>query len=99
MLAFGLNTVEGFVNNGNATGSPLVSVKSLSARVGLNTLRVEQTSYYTTIGRKVYFFGRDGGTRGDGLFLFDGSNFIRVSTPSIEKILQNAPDISISSIP
>lgn len=89
IIAFGIETMEVLVNNGNPSGSPLVSVPSLFQRVGINlsTVNVGQTSYYAISGKKMYFVGRKGGYYSDGVFVYDGSSCERISTDAIDKII------------
>ena len=96
ILAFGDKTVEVFANAGNATGSPLVSLKDQFRRIGLATVVdvVGRTHYYTTVGGRIYFVGT---TRSTGLWSFDGSRFEKVSTNSIDKILTNKAGEVITS--
>lgn len=90
ILAFGAETMEVFVNAGNATGSPLRTVPELSRRVGISdpAQPAGKTSYYAVIDNRLYFHGQIGGGRGAGLFMYDGSKIERVSTQFIDKMLE-----------
>jgi hypothetical protein len=104
LLAFGSQTVEVFYNAGNSTGSPLGRIVTLSEQTGLvsppGTL-TGSTHYYATIGNSIYFVGRQaGGDGGAGFFMYDGQNFMKVSTVYIDKILSEeyASFYSVNSI-
>ena len=99
ILSFGIETVEGFYNAGNPVGSPLGRIPGMSARYGLGYASISKGSgnisarhYYTTIGKVMYFLGTESqpyktDTSGSGLYAFDGSQFGKVSTPAIDRIL------------
>lgn len=89
IIAFGAQTMEVFVNVGNATGSPLVSDKDRAQDVGLNIFPHGSTNYYAVLGNKMYFHGTRGGNPGRGIFVYDGNTAERVSNNAIEKILTN----------
>jgi hypothetical protein len=98
ILAFGSHTVEAFYNAGNATGSPLSSIKQLASRTGLApTGGAGGSNYYAILGEKLYFLGRQSGSSEDrsdqtalsmaGLFSYDGSRYEKVSNRAIDKII------------
>ena len=100
ILAFGAETVEGFYNAGNTSGSPLGRIPQLSKKIGLGYYALDgqtqsgtgRRSYYANVGGKLYFLGAEGqpypgGMQGLGIYVFDGSSFNRVSTSAIDKIL------------
>lgn len=110
ILAFGSETVEVFVNAGNPFGSPLRRVPELSQRIGLapataftgmgatgDCLR----SYYTVVGRRMYFLGKEvGAGTADGslsLMAFDGQNFETVSR-GVDKLFTGSNVRGIGSI-
>jgi hypothetical protein len=102
ILAFGATTVEVFYNAGNATGSPLAPIKTLSKKIGLivpNPFAIFLTGmghYYCTIAGNIFFIGREAGRlAAASLYSYDGQNFEKVSTPYIDKIL--AQEIVASS--
>lgn len=95
LLAFGGETVEAFVNAGNPSGSPLKRIPQFSdQRIGLEWLTFSSPGarhYYTQLGTRVYFVGRDGGARFSlGVFAFDGERFEKVSTSFIDKFLSES---------
>jgi len=108
ILAFGNESVEVFVNAGNATGSPLRSIPELQARVGLgapaamwdNSLQ-GHTHYYCTVGNKMYFLGRRvpsafvnaQGVNSNELWSYDGQRFEKVSNDYADKLLMNTNDV------
>lgn len=99
IIAFGEDTMEVFVNAGNATGSPLQTVKPLHQRVGLKSPNiVDTTHYYATLGGKLYFVGREGGTLALGVFAYDGQRAHRISTPFIDKIIRERQHYSVNTI-
>jgi len=89
LLAFGRETVEVFYNAGGTTGSPLGRLAHLHNKIGLVDTAVNGgTHYYCTVGGRLYFVGRRaGGQESIGVFTFNGSEFEKVSTPYIDKIL------------
>ena len=99
IIAFGEDTMEVFVNAGNATGSPLQTVKSLHQRVGLfSPNAVDSTHYYALLGGKLYFAGREGGTNSNGIFAYDGGKAHRVSSVAVDKIIREQPVLSVNTI-
>jgi hypothetical protein len=55
--------------------------------------------YYCTINDRMYFVGRDsGGIKSAGIFVYDGQNYERVSTPYIDKILSQIVGNSFYSV-
>ncbi len=101
IVAFGEETLEIFVNAGNATGSPLNRIPNSAQRLGLADARKH---YYAEISGKTYFIGStqrysnigsqvQGAQRRDvGAYAFDGSSFGKISTPAIDRILMEAND-------
>lgn len=92
IVAFGAETAEVFINNGNPTGSPLITIPDSASRIGINPQTIStsvfgQTNYYAILGNKSYFVGRSSGQNGFGLFVFDGSQFNKVSSVAVDKIL------------
>ncbi len=88
IIAFGGDTMEVFVNAGNATGSPLQTVPNLFHRVGLGAQNaVGQTHYYANSGKRLYFFGRRKGS--GGVFIYDGAQVVKISPSFIDKILND----------
>jgi hypothetical protein len=100
ILAFGAESVEAFYNAGNATGSPLSSIKQLSNRVGLQrSVSVGGTHYYDVVGDFMYFVGRNsGGSKSTGVFSYNGTTYEKVSTPFIDKILSENSFYSVRKI-
>lgn len=102
ILAFGAETVEGFVNAGQASGSPLRRVPEISERIGLQAVFGDvdvdppispngSRHYYATIGKRIFFVGRRNRSA-QGVFTFNGTTFEKVSTPIIDRMLINAGD-------
>jgi len=98
-LAFGAETVEGFQNAGNTTGSPL-SRNGITARIGLGGPHVSSGAGYATgtrhysaaLGSRTYFIGAEAGRDYEAsLYAFNGQTFENVSTPAIRKILSAGP--------
>lgn len=94
ILAFGANSVEGFVNAGNPTGSPLQRVQGLSRNIGMgqtayvSTLGLGRTNYYTILGSRMYFVGRDaGGNADNSLFAYDGQNYEKIQSGALSRVL------------
>lgn len=87
ILAFGNESVEGFVNNGNPTGSPLISAPQLSSNVGLILNQAAYGHYYAQVKDKIYFRGRIGTATQHSVIAYNGQTFEKVSTPAIDKIL------------
>ena len=102
ILAFGAETGEVFVNAGNPSGSPLISVKDRAFRIGIEPQTVANgttglTHYYATLGGRIYFFGQQGGKRNRGIFSYDGSQFNKVSSLAVDKILGQQGVYSINT--
>ena len=94
ILAFGANTVEVARNAGNTTGSPLQFISQLAANVGMTSVTTTgATHYYAELGGLLYFVGRTGGDRTEGLWSYNGSSFQKVSTPAIDRILSSVTAI------
>jgi len=95
LLAFGQETVEGFYNAGNTVGSPLGRIPQLHSRIGLVPMSEAPqsspgaggTHYYCTISNNLYFIGRYSNGVNCGLFAFNGSEFGKVSSSYVDKIL------------
>jgi len=89
IVAFGEDTVEMFYNAGNTTGSPLLPIRHLHQRVGLVNAKFQSGGHYYAIqGNRMYFVGcRAGGIHSAGVFVYDGQNIEKVSSPHIDKIL------------
>ena len=89
LLAFGSDSVEGYVNAGNATGSPLRRVPQISdTRIGIQTgLGLLTRHYYAHLDSFTYFVGVQAADLGRGVFAFNGERFEKVSTPFVDKIL------------
>jgi len=107
LLAFGLETMEVFVNGGVATGSPLTPVKQLAQRVGLpstgylNGFGSFSTHYYCVIGKKLYFVGSvaaDTGVASTAFYVYDGSEVSKVSPPNIDAFLNGQTTYSVSRV-
>ena len=89
LLFFGEETVETFVNAGYPTGSPLQTDPSRFARVGLGRNSVSgnnQWDYAATCNDKLYFISINK-PRNSVVMAYDGSEFSKVSTPAIERVL------------
>lgn len=106
LLAFGDNTVEVFVNNGNPFGSPLISVPDRAQRVGLAGLSgngtyavTGMTHYYATLKNRIYFIGRFAGSSEQAVISYDGQNFEKVSTPAIDRALITASAYAVNTVP
>jgi hypothetical protein len=112
ILAFGIETVEGFHNAGNTSGSPLGRIQGLARKIGLGYTNINwagggvdpiagKRSYYAKIGGRLYFVGVENNPRakpGVAVYAFDGSSFNRVSTPAIEKILFDRESGDLSNV-
>lgn len=81
IIAFGANSMEFFQNAGTATGSPLVSVPSMTQKVG-----IEHFEAVSEIGGQLFFIGKAAEEGIISLYKFDGS-ISRASTPAIDAIL------------
>lgn len=92
ILAFSFGTVEVFRNNGNPSGSPLISMPQLAANIGIGAIAslggvASKRHYAVTHNQHMYFLGCQAGANYSlGLFRFDGSQFNKVSTSFIDKI-------------
>lgn len=105
ILAFGKETVEGFYNAGNTSGSPLGRIPQISERIGLyiDDLLVSDGRHYSAVvGRVLYFIGTEnkygGNTKTPGIFAFDGSSFKRISGAVDKIIYQGGPNSDIKHI-
>lgn len=107
ILAFGGATVEAFYNAGNAAGSPLERVRQFNARVGMGSTAGHDVGasgalhhYYATLGPNIYFVGSEysGVGTSQSAYVFNGSRFEKVSTPSIDKILSSRTVYSVSAM-
>lgn len=97
ILAFGFETCEVLRNVGNPSGSPLSTVPGMAVKIGLgaaadpNVIAHGYSDYYTILGERMYLLGKEFGTPYTvGLFMFDGQTFTKVSTGTIDRILQDA---------
>jgi hypothetical protein len=98
LLAFGRETVEGFIDAGNPAGSPLSRIPEITHNIGMAVLTSRtdgdqpQYPYYCNVGEKMYFIGREaGGNSSKSLFAFDGGRFERV--PKVDRILSSIATI------
>ena len=92
LLSFGRNSVEGFYNAGNTSGSPLGRIPQLSQKIGLYSYIVETGSsrdYYTVLDGRMYFVGVSQGSGAGStkvsapkLYSFDGSRFEPIVMPA-----------------
>lgn len=101
IIAFGYETMEVFQNSGNASGSPLSVVQSLAQNVGLTDRYEGATHYYTTQGNILYFVGATHkllSSPSRGVFAYNGSVAQKVSTPFIDKILNQANNFCVTSV-
>lgn len=99
ILAFGVETVEGFVNAGRTVGSPLQRVTNVHTTCGLATVDlVGMTHYYAKLAGKLYFLGRLDGAKTVSLVGFDGQGFGKVSNPFIDKILAERSVYSVNAV-
>lgn len=99
IIAGGDETLEVFTNNGNPSGSPLVSQRSLFQRVGLPAISTQTTAsyYYAILLSRLYFIGRAaGGNNSLGVFMYDGGTSQKISTPAIDKILSQESSLVYS---
>ncbi len=97
ILAFGTETVEGFVNAGNPSGSPLQRRPDITADIGLAYNSgfdnvVGRRHYTAVLNKKLFFVGNQDvtGIRSIAVFAFNGASFDKVSTPAVDKILAGA---------
>ena len=98
ILAFGTRTVEVFYNAG-LSGAPLLPIKQLSQRIGIQTpLIAGQTQYYAKSGRRLYFVGIEGDEFTRSAMSYDGSRFEYIGTPAIDKIFSSKNVFSVNSI-
>lgn len=99
IIAGGDDTLEVFTNNGNPSGSPLVSQRSLFQRVGMAVVSGQNLSsyYYAVLLNKLYFIGRaSGGNNSLSVFMYDGGSAQKISTPAIDKILSQESSLVYS---
>lgn len=101
IIAFGDSTMEVFRNAGNATGSPLQSVKELATNVGLGNIASPLSGnifrhYYCVSGNVMYFVGKLPGLYSQGFYAYDGQHVQKISSPSIDKILNGASILSLT---
>lgn len=83
IVGFNTGTTEFFKNNGNPTGSPLVSVGSAGFGAIPSTNRRTIFQY----GNDVYFFGFEDETGLVGLFKLNGTDRTKVSTTAIDSLM------------
>ncbi len=101
LLAFGKETVEGYQNTGNPTGSPLSRVLSISARIGLADFAVfGGMTYAAELNGKLYFVGRTvAQVASIGFYAFDGQKFEKASSVAVDRILAANTIYSVVSFP
>lgn len=95
ILSCGEFTTEVMINNGNPSGSPLITLPDREARVGLayeNSSRVTRTSgqtfYSAIVGEKLYFIGRmGGGITSVNVIAYNGQTFEKVSNMAVDRML------------
>lgn len=92
IVAFGLKTIQFYVNNGNPSGSPLLEIPNSVIRVGCY-------GAYTikTIGDIVYFAGVNPETGQYGIYQLNGTELKKISTPDIEMFPQGVPPACIGA--
>ena len=103
ILFFGEETVEVFINEGNASGSVLGRIPQSAQLIGLGNVAgggsglAGKTHYYTTIADVAYFVGRFGGQAIDNsLISYNGNSFEKISRPMEDKILTSSTIYSIN---
>lgn len=99
ILSFGAETVEFFRNAGNPSGSPLSAIPQMAEKIGMGLLGdpnqlgsvTSTTSYTATLGGKLYFVGRKGGSAllNMSVFAYNGTTFEKVSTGAIDRIISD----------
>ena len=92
IIAFGQETAEMYVNNGNPGITPLTKISGPQQRIGLitatGTTIARKGHYYATLGGRIYFVGHEaGGSVAAGVWAYDGQKFEKVSTSFIDRIL------------
>ena len=101
VLAFGTESVEGFVTDGtnNPSGTILSRRKDLTANIGLSqtsgngnvSISSGLGNYYAEIGGYTFFLGRErGGRESNALYAFDGANFQKISGDIISRIFSSS---------
>lgn len=111
IISAGKETIEQFVNVGNAAGSPLEVVPSGFQRVGLNkgSYAIATTkSYYAEMAGRIFFCGQAANASAGssaftasaqgGIYAFDGNAMEKVSTPFIDKIIMENGFLSIQPL-
>lgn len=101
ILAFGEQSVEGFYNAGNPSGSPLTSVPDIAQKIGLGNVAIARYHYSAMIGKNLYFVGAvhtAGSGTSEALYRFDGSRFEMVSTRAINKILTGGTVTNVQTV-
>ena len=89
LIAFGPSTMEIFRNVGNAAGSPLESVPSMTQRYGLvQPNPTGRTHYYTVLGQNLYWYGGNP----TGIYAYNGQTVEKVSTAAIDSIIISRGD-------
>lgn len=105
LLGFGINTVEVYTNQGDLEGAVIGRIPYLAQQVGLSAIAggdigiAGKTHYYTNIGDMAFFVGRfGGGAKTANLIAWDGSKFVKVSSPQEDKVLSSAPLYSVNRV-
>lgn len=85
IVAFGTYTIQFFYDAGNSPGSPLLPADSYTLKVGCangnSVASVESTCFWIAQGKE----------SGKSVMMFNGLTSQTISTPAIEKILENNP--------
>lgn len=90
IAALGIGSVEFFQNSGNATGSPLTRVQSVSNVGCIPTYFAALYQQYTpvlTVGDTFYWLGMDMRAGGTKMYRMNGMKPEEVSTPSMSRTL------------
>ena len=105
LVCLGYETMEVFGNAGNPTGSPLVTIPDLFAKVGLARAPLSTQSngdYYCVLGDSMYWVGRPLGRRhtsGSGLYRFNGNGKpVKVSSQAMDKLLSGDTICSVNAV-
>lgn len=89
LVGFGTRSIEFFQNTGNATGSPLTVIPSATRRVGAYALPGNQITILT-VGDNVYWIGVNADSGRKGIYRLNGYDPQKISSPYIDKILNDA---------